>query len=133
MKRLATILTLASSLLAATPALAGGWYLMQPPTRAEECGWTCVAFPNSKPTALEQATEDLPEPRSPLSDWHQAEEFEHLAQCQQELARRCEVSEHNLDLFRSGASAVENTRANGFDLLNCSAKCVASDDPRLAR
>jgi hypothetical protein len=89
-----------------------------------------MCLPPSKPTKLDLAEDDLPEPRALLSHWHQAEEFEHLAQCQQVRDERCKVSMANYDLFLN-RDDVETVVAGGVEFLDCSAKCVASDDPRL--
>jgi hypothetical protein len=109
-RRVATVAILAL-LGAATPALAGGWYLMIPK-------W----YPATGKLAF-----DLP-----LSEWVQLEAFSSVEEC--ERTRRKTIDDANKerdDVIRQYAEKSFSPETFREDFRN--AVCVSSDDQRLAR
>jgi hypothetical protein len=127
MKRLATILTLASSLLAATPALAGGWYLVLPPA----------------------GKDNTVDAGAPLKEWHVAAAFDTARECQGAYEVFQAKAKQEVAAWDAKAQTIarsnkdDNTkRAELGDVFDHRywadqvvprATCIASDDPRLAR
>jgi hypothetical protein len=112
MKRPATILTFASSLLAATPALAGGWYLMEP-----------CHFAN---------TETLAD-GAPLSSWQQIGTYATLQDCQ---GARIAITHYTDNDWRAVRLPDSSGHLLPIRLYREAADysiCITSDDPRLGR
>jgi hypothetical protein len=131
--------TLVVGIASARPAQAAGWYLMAPPT-----------FPDGSPNV-----------RAPLSQWEQDDTFDSGQDCDE--ARRQNILlyrhlalllEQKLELVESKMEALpeeqQNKLAPKFDerldkiapkiialrnrgLSSDAAKCIATDDPRLAK
>jgi hypothetical protein len=138
MKRLTTILTLAISLLVATPALAGGWYLMEPPSY--DWVWGVRSWIEQElgiPIPAEAVREGLYW-GTPLSNWVQLNEYETLAECRE---REELLHLDGAALSHEGAIAEMEHRIDDYPAAYTEfltgreqmAKCVFGGDPRLAQ
>jgi hypothetical protein len=123
---------------AATPALAGGWYLMEPPPT---CGWICDAQMwmaengwRDKPDSAEPAgwiAKMRVDGQAPLRRWEQKGEYELLSRCQAARALKLDteraLAEHTSDDPTSKQlTELDNLTAHA-------SRCIGTDDLRLAR
>jgi hypothetical protein len=142
-----------------------GWYLMMPPNACDLSGacngksifWDAVALFRSESESSrhsEMAWRNRLDNEvvldAPLSEWHQLDEFETLAECRvryeenqrplpKEQAPNLDLAKSELaDEGRANPSAEDSrSRANSIGWFrrtqSLGEKCVASDDPRLAK
>ena len=131
-----------------------GWYLMMPPTE-EQLDATC----RGGPTVMDHVTAvigrallghdhaDKVHTRrcdregievaldAPLSDWDQDGEFETLKECEAEQQKP--MTEHEKIMVELGSSLMRESGVTKDALMSAhnlalsSAKCIATDDPRL--
>ena len=98
------------------PAHAGiGWYLLTPP------------FENDGPRAFQLQSE------SPLGRWDHVRAFDSAAVCETERANESAIAVETLRKVMKEANTNEKATRVVILMLNAkmSAKCIASDDPRL--
>jgi hypothetical protein len=118
MKRLILLLITVATLSAVTPALAGWWSLMAPPTKAET-SWWCLGYdthPESH-TAFCKELDTWPHWQAPLSKWQVLDPYERLTDCENAHNHYMAIALQHPDPETHGW--VEHQ------------KCVATDDPRL--
>jgi hypothetical protein len=121
-KKIATTMAILALLTAATPALAGGWYLMAPKHNDQQVE---------------------PYIEAPLSDWQIEEAFDTAQGCEESLHHAAETMSHVTDkeleqVMREVRASSSNSEHLPFSLqqvrkIYADSQCVSTDDPRLAR
>jgi hypothetical protein len=109
-----------------------GWYLIVPPINHSWSNDVWHWFNSSVPIV------NKCNPDAPLSEWQESGEYERLSECQTDQEKAPDDTRkiiEDLDQETIGDAPSKEEKAADDEEIRCAyhARCVASDDPRLAK